>query len=182
MARPIPTIAYATCLWPGLPEIWWRGRLGALPLAIAFGLALNALLVLRHLLPQWLPASLVSLTFWVGVVAWLVKSSRQMRELRGLLHPREVTEAPDRFAEGQSAYLRGDWKVAEEALTATLRTEPRDPPALLLLIGLYRITDRIDAAEVLLGEMEKLECTAGWELEIEAQRSRIDRDREAAAE
>ena len=29
---------YATCLWPGLPELWWRGRLNALTSAIGFGL------------------------------------------------------------------------------------------------------------------------------------------------
>ena len=26
---------YVTCLWPGLAELWWRGRLSGLPAAVA---------------------------------------------------------------------------------------------------------------------------------------------------
>ena len=116
-----------------------------------------------------------------GRVGWSSRRGKSASSA-GCCTPREVTEAPDRFAEAQRAYLSGDWSVAEEALRATLGAEPRDPPALLLLIGLYRITDRIDAAEVLLGEMERLECSGGWELEIDAHRDRIARDREAKAD
>ncbi len=30
---------YLTCLWPGLPEMWFRGQLAALPAALTFALA-----------------------------------------------------------------------------------------------------------------------------------------------
>src|SRR6056297_1986126 len=104
---------YATCLWPGLPELWWRGRLASLPAAIAFTLALNFTLITRYIYPQWLPAGLVSMAFWIGLVAWVVYVARSMRELPTLLVPRQVSDQPDRFPEAHAAFLAGNWSEAE---------------------------------------------------------------------
>ena len=88
---------YLTCLWPGLAELWWRGRLSAVPTAFAFALALNLLLVTRYLYPEWLSPGLVSMAFWVGVVLWALSVVRSVRELPLMIAPRRVSDEPDRF-------------------------------------------------------------------------------------
>jgi hypothetical protein len=166
---------YATCLWPGLPELWWRGRLSALPAAIAFALALNGLLVTRYIYPEWMASGLVSMAFWIGVIAWGFYVVRSIRELPALIAPRTVCDRPDRFPDARAAYLRGDWPEAEALLTEVLAIEPRDPPALLFLTGVYRQTGRLEAAEILLNEIGKQEVADTWWLEVQAEARRLER-------
>lgn len=170
---------YWTCLWPGMSELWWRGRLSALPAAIAFGAVVNALLIAKFIYPGWLSGALVMLACWIVAAAWVVLTIRSIRELPLLLSPRQVSNQPDRFAEAQVAYLTGNYALAEEALTSGLKIEPRDPPALLMLAAVYRHTGRLHAADVLLAETQKLEVAERWSLEWSAERSRLDRDLES---
>ncbi|MEO1618511.1 MAG: hypothetical protein AAFV88_21845 [Planctomycetota bacterium] len=165
---------YLSCGWPGLPELWWRGQLSTLPLAIGFGMGLNALLVLRYLLPSWLNPTLVSASWWIGIAFWIGFVVKQIRELPILLTPRQALEVADEYPEANEAYLRGDWEQAESKLMAMLRIEPRDPPALLLLSGVYRHTDRIQNAQALLAEMRRIEACDGWQIEVEAEQSRVE--------
>jgi hypothetical protein len=165
-------------MWPGLPELWWRGRLSALIPAMAFTLGLNLLLVMRFVYPQWLSGTLVALAWWVAIGCWIFYVIRSVRELPTLIAPREVSDEPDRFGEAQHAYLRGEWHTAEKLLLGVLAIEPRDPPALLLLSGVYRQTERAEQAEVLIGELSRLEIAERWSLEVEAEQRRIERDRE----
>lgn len=169
---------YLTCLWPGLPELWWRGRLGALPTAIAFAAAVNFLLVARFLYPEWLALALVRLAGWVGVAVWLFCVQRSVREMPGLLRPRAVSDRPDRFVEAHQAYLRAQWPEAESLLSDCLMVESRDPPAMLLLAGVYRHTGRLEAAERLLEEVRRVEAADRWWLEVEAESKRLQRDEE----
>ena len=173
---------YATCFWPGLPELWWRGRMSGLPAAIAFAVALNLLMMTRFIFPQWMASGLVSMAFWTGVLAWGFYVVRSFRELPLLIAPRTISDQPDRFPEARTAYLQGNWTEAEQLLTAVLAIEPRDPPALLLLTGVYRHTDRLEAAEVLLREIAKLEVTDTWLIEVEAEALRLKRAIEASHE
>lgn len=170
---------YATCLWPGLPELWWRGRLNSLPSAIAFGLAVNLLLINWYIYPQWMAGGLVSMAFWTGLIAWFFYVVRSFRELPQLIAPRQVSEQPDRFPEARSAFLAGHWADAERLLTDVLAIEPRDPPALLLLTAVYRHTRRLDAAEILLEEIGRLEVADPWQLEVVAEQRRLQRAIEA---
>lgn len=171
---------YTTCLWPGLAELWWRGRLSALPAAIAFTFALNLLLVARYLYPDWMAGGLVSMASWIGILAWVFYVIRATRELPSLIAPRSVSDQPDRFPEAQTAYLRGQWEEAERLLIDVLAIEPRDPPALLLLTGVYRHTGRLNAAEVLLKEITTIEIADTWFVEVEAESRRLQLAIEAA--
>ncbi|EGF27051.1 tetratricopeptide repeat protein [Rhodopirellula baltica] len=173
---------YWTCLWPGMSELWWRGRLSALPTAVAFAAVVNALLIAKFIYPGWLSGALVMLACWIAVAAWVVLTVRSFRELPLLLAPRQVSDQPDRFAEAQLAYLTGNYALAEEALTAGLSIEPRDPPALLLLAAVLRHTGRLNAADALLTEIPKLEAAAAWNLEWESERARLERDLDARGE
>ncbi|MEL6108013.1 MAG: hypothetical protein AAFU85_18465 [Planctomycetota bacterium] len=176
------TRKYLTCLWPGLNELWWRGRLSALPSAIGFALLLNGLLILRYHYPYWLSPFLVRSAGWIAFVSWLVWTVRSFRELPELLTPRQVSDEPDRFDDAHSAYLRGEWKNAESLLLGILAIEPRDPPALLLLSGVYRQTRRVESAAALVGELRRLEVGTDWIVEIDAELRRIARDSERGSE
>ena len=164
---------YLTCLWPGMAELWWRGRLSALPAAIGFALALNLYLVARYLYPEWLAPGLVKLGFWVGIPAWGFCVARNVRELPSILKPRATSDQPDRFPEARNAFLRGSWSEAEGLLTDVLAIEPRDPPALFLLTGVYRHTGRLEAAKILLQEIKRLEIADAWWMEWEAENQRL---------
>jgi hypothetical protein len=172
---------YLTCLWPGLAEIWWRGRLSALPAAIAFAFALNWMLLTTFLYTEWMSGLLVRMACWIGIAAWGFFVVRRVRELPAMIAPRTVSEEPDRFCEAQTAYLRAQWKNAEELLQSVLAIEPRDPPALLLLAGVYRHTERYDAAEMLIHELSRLEIADGWYLELSAEKTRLERIKAVAA-
>jgi hypothetical protein len=165
---------YLTCLWPGLAEVWWRGRLTGLPAAVAFTFALNLYLIARYLYPEWIAGGLVSIGFWVGLLVWAFYVIHSIREVPGLIAPRSVSEKPDRFPEAQAAYLRGEWPEAEGLLTDVLAIEPRDPPALMLLAGVYRYTGRLEAATLLMNEIRRLEVADSWWLEVQAESRRLE--------
>lgn len=172
---------YLTCLWPGLAELWWRGRLSAIPTALAFAAALNLMLVMRFLYPEWLSSGLVRLGCWVGIAVWLFFVVRAIRELPALIAPRSVSVEPDRFPQARDAYLRGDWSEAEGWITDLLAIEPRDPPALLLLCGVYRHSGRLEAARQLIAEIQRLEAADAWWLEVQAEVTRVARAGESEA-
>lgn len=118
--------------------------------------------------------------FWVGLVAWVVYVVRSLRDLPQLIAPRQVSDAPDHFPQAHAAFLAGRWSEAEGLLTDVLAIEARDPPALLLLTGLYRHTGRLAAARTLLEEIRKLEVAEPWWLEVRAEQQRLQRAIEAA--
>ena len=173
---------YLTCLWPGMAELWWRGQIAALPTAIAFTTAVNLALLTRFIYPEWLSGLLVRLACCVGFVAWVVWVVRSVKELPELIAPRSVSDQPDHLPEAHAAYLAGKWYEAEGLLSDLLGVEPRDPPALLLLAGVYRHTGRFDAAEQVLQQLSRIEVADGWWLEREAEERRLERARAAAIE
>lgn len=142
-------------------------------------MGLNLLLILRFVYPEWLAGVLVRVAFWVAVAAWVTYVVRSVRDLPWIIAPRTVSDQPDRFEEAQQAYLQSDWKRSEKLLLGVLAIEPRDPPALLMLAGVYRHTDRLTEAELLIGEIMRLEVADRWELEVAAERQRLDRDNQA---
>ena len=161
-----------SCLWPGLPRLWLRGEWSALAAAIAFGAALNLVLVSSFVWPELLPSSLV-------VVGWLLVSGacclsaiRSYRVLPVLLH---TTRVDDRglFLRAQGEYLQGHWFEAETTLQQLLRHAPRDAEAQLLLATLYRHTGRAADAQERLRRLELLDGAQRWEWEIARERQLI---------
>jgi hypothetical protein len=156
-----------------LAELWWRGRLSALSAAIPFTIGINLFLVTRFIYPGWIAPGLVSMAFWIGIIAWFFYLARSIRELPNLLMPREVSQEPDLFPQAREAFLRGNWTKAEKLLTEVLSIEPRDPPALLLMTSIYRHTDRLESAEILLEQISRLEVSDQWALEITIEAKRL---------
>jgi len=151
-----------------------------LALAIPFAVAINLFLLTWFVYPAWISPGLVAMAFWIGIVAWVFYVLRSVRELPGLLLPRAVSDRPDKFPEASGAYLRGNWVEAEKNLLDVLAVEPRDPPALLLLAGVYRHTDRLESAQLLLDQVSRLEFSDTWRLEVEAEQQRLARAVEGA--
>lgn len=174
--------SYLACLWPGLPDLWHRGRLSALPAALAFAFALNFLLIARFIYPEWLAPLLVRIACWVAFAVWVYLVVRAVKELPTLINPRAASASPDRFSEAHRHYLQGHWRESEALLTECLGIESRDPPAMLLLAGVYRHTERLEAAENILQELERLEAAEPWWLECTAERARLTRFQNVEAE
>lgn len=167
--------SYLTCLWPGLPELWYRGQLSALPAALAFAFAVNFLLVARFIYPEWLTPLLVKIACWLAMGSWVYSVLQAIRRLPQVVSPREVSDQPDQFCEAHIEYLRGHWSEAEALLVDCLKIEERDPPAVLMLAGVYRHTDRLDAAKNLLDQLERMENGDRWWMELRDERRRWQR-------
>lgn len=165
--------SYLTCFWPGLTELWWCGRLSALPYALAFTLIFNLYLISRFIYPMWLPPSVTGVIFWIGFPIWLLFIIRDLKILPEAMSPSLESQPADQFQSALSHTLKKEYPEAEGLLTDMLAIAPKDPPALLLLASLYRKTSRLDAANLLLREMRRLEVAESWWLEIEAEQQRI---------
>jgi hypothetical protein len=166
---------YFVCLWPGLPELWYRGRWSALFPAICFAIVINFLVVARFIYPEWLVPALSKLACWVGLAVWAVLIVRAVGRLPGLLHPRSISEQPDRYGEAREQYLRGELGQTEALLAGCLEVDHRDSPALLMLAGVYRQTGRWEAAENTLRTLDRLETADGWWLERAAELKKLER-------
>ena len=67
-----------SCLWPGLPRLWLRGDWLSLGAAVAFGAALNLVLVSSFVWPELLPTSLVILG-WLSLEEGLSQAELAQR-------------------------------------------------------------------------------------------------------
>lgn len=163
---------YAICLWPGLPELWHRGKWSGLPAAVVFAGSLNFLLVARFIYPEWLQPSLVKIACWVAVGVWIMIVARSINRLPQLLYPRAAAGTPDRYPQAQQMYLRSQWHECEAILAEMLEIDSRDSAALLMLASVYRKTERWEAAQMALETLGRLETADAWwqERELEARR------------
>ena len=162
-------------MWPGLPELWFRGRTTGLPAAICFAAALNGLLIARFIYPQWLEPLLVRSVFWGFVIIWFCAFLRAVRTMPRLLAPRHVAGVTDCYDAARNEYLKGRWFEAEALLAQCLEVDPRDALPMLLLASVYRKTDRLAAAAQTLDALAMLETGDGWWLERDAEERRLQR-------
>ncbi|GEM_PF-1985759 len=156
-------------LWPGVVplilEPGWGTFLIAAGYAALFHLCLTATLLWPEIWPPLMlrGAWLLLAGAWAGSIYWERICERRQRS--GSPSPAE-----DLFPKAQEAYLRGEWSHAESLLGRLLRRNPRDDDALLLLISLWRRTGRLDAAEQLLREFERLDAARRWYPEIQREK------------
>jgi hypothetical protein len=174
--RALPAI---TCLWPGLPRLWWRGEWVALVSAVVFGAALNLVLVSSFIWPELLPAGWAILGWLTVAAVWCCCVIRSYRSL-STLH--DATPVVDRglFIEAQREYLRGHWPETESLLQRLTRCSPGDVDAQLMLATLYRRRGRIDEAQARLQVVERLDGAQRWQWEISHERWLLNRAEESA--
>lgn len=165
---------YIICLWPGLPRLWIRGDWAALATAVAFGAALNLVLVSSFVWTELLPPSFNLIGWLILGTVWLASV---FQACRSLPHLREPPRVDDRglFIQAQAEYLRGHWFEAETLLRQLLRYCSRDVDVLLMLATLYRRTRRYDEAAKQLDRLDRLDEACKWRWEIAQERDTLKR-------
>lgn len=172
---------WATCLWPGLPQLWLEGSFSGLALAIGFALLFNLVLVSTCAWTELLNRPL-SWGAWSGVgVFWIVSAWLSLRWLRADKTATPAGEEDALYREAQAHYLRASWFDAEVALGRLLELQPRDAEARLLLATLLRHNSRCDEAEAQLRVLEKLDGAVKWQMEIRQERDLLAEERKEAS-
>ena len=170
----IRIIHFMTALWPGLPDVWRRGGLRGLLIAVLFSAVVNIGLIitfvypLPQLGPAWvLPAAvgLLVLFFWIS--AMLLAGSVAAGESRS------DPQADASLKEAQTHYLKGDWREAEATLNALLSRQSSDVEARLLLACVHRRAGRLDKAAELLDSLSRDPAADLWKFEIKHEISRL---------
>lgn len=165
---------WITCLWPGLSELWVRGRWTGLVWALGFTLLLNAALVSKGVWPElgnaWVRNGLwyAVLGFWLASCIWMA-----VQFASGKWQSIDAT-VDQLFQTAQTAYLRGQWYQAEATLLRLLRREPNDAEALLLLVTLKRHTKQFDEARRTLAQLERLDAGRRWWFEIHREKQLLE--------
>jgi hypothetical protein len=153
--------------------LWLRGEWSALVASLAFGAALNLVLVSSFIWPELLPTPLVACGWLVVLGVWSVSLVRSYRSLPEL---RTAARVDDRglFIRAQGEYLKGHWLEAETLVQQLLRRSPLDVDAHLLLATLYRHTRRTSEALERLRQIERHAGAERWEWEIRRERELLE--------
>jgi hypothetical protein len=167
-----------TCLWPGLAPLWLKGSWRGLAVAIAFAGALNFALLtsFTNLLPLAGEGLLIRVLAWVLVLSFGVANFALMVRKSARQHTPAVAGQPQLemlFCEAQTEYLKGHWIEAETLLASLLAKQPDDAEARLLLASVQRRTGRLSEAQATLTELNQLESSARWRMEIECELTRL---------
>lgn len=167
-------LSWITCLWPGLPRLWWQGDWKALLRAIAFATAVNLGLlsgfVWNESLPRWLLAA-----GWLAIgLIWLAAVWSGWHVLPELREDHAGEDKEGLFVRAQSEYLNRHWLEAEELLLRLLAGRERDAEARLMLASLYRHTGRVAEAGESLARLERMDGGARWAVEIARERRLLE--------
>jgi hypothetical protein len=165
---------WITCLWPGLPRLWWRGQASGLFTAAFFAIWLNATVLDAALSPIFTNPGGRWANWAVLAGFWLVSFRRAARNLTQI-YCGDAHYNDELFARAQTEYLRGQWFEAESLLLRLLREEPSDVEGRLLLATLYRHTRRPDLARAQLDRLERLPQGSRWRWEILQERTLAER-------
>lgn len=169
------TLARLTCLWPGLPRLWFRGDWTGLLSAGGFAVIVNFLVITTLLWPEIAPAPLCAVGFGFAVLWWGVGLVFSLREWPQIMAATDDDPQEGLFIAAQTEYLKGNWIEAEAHLRKLLRRRPRDVESLLLMASIARRTDRCDEARIQLQDLARLEAAARWQTEIRCERELLRR-------
>lgn len=164
-----------TCLWPGLPRLWWRGDWRALLTAIGFAAALNFALVTSFLWPQSLPSLVEGIGWVVILVFWLAAAWQGRQYLPEPSGKAGNRENQDLFIRAQEEYLKGHWYEAETLCRQLLKQTEMDVETRLMLATLCRRTGRFQDGSRELAKLERMDEANKWALETARERSLLER-------
>ncbi len=173
--------------WPGLTNLWYRGEIYSLAIALLFAALFNIALLATLIWPEWPTVVCSAWSFPIGFALWFVRSlwvllsfvaiwtfgasffSTSM--IRASL---PSVECDNLLAVAQSDYLRGQYFEAEATLHRILSTGHEDVEAALLLASILRRTGRFRQALDCLERLERLDRARLWNSEIAAERRRCE--------
>lgn len=164
-------IAY---VWPGLPQLL-QGSWSGLGWAVLAAGLLQVALLTTWVWTEWIPGS-AKLALWGGIILlWsgAVLASSSFWTVRTPSKEETSPRSDTLFAEAIDFYLQAQWFEAEKILIRLLRQNPRDVEARLMIATLFRHTHRWDEALRQLEQLERLEASRAWALEIQRERQQI---------
>jgi hypothetical protein len=166
---------WIACVWPGLPRLWYRGEWPALVGAVLFAVLVNFALAASLIWPELLtPLTLWSVWLTVATV-WAVSAGVSAWKLPELCGSGVNPDHDALFRQAQDDYLKADWFEAESKLGRLLNDNARDAEAHLMLVGLYRHTNRTEEARRQLQLLEQLDASESLRMEMEQERKLLDR-------
>lgn len=169
-------------LWPGFRGVVRFGLWDQLGIALLFGAICQLTLAVNFLWSDFL-SNYSRASVGVGaVVCWIFLGAVANGRLKKYEKLRNFDANGEQFLEAQTHYLRGNWFETECCLKATLKKNPYDAEALLLLATLYRHVKRFSEARRTLFELEKLEAADFWYYEISLEKAAIQNDEREAKE
>lgn len=154
-------------LWPGLPQLWWRGTWQSMSIAVAFSALLNGALLTTFVEGvAWSPWLRIGL--WVCVIMTsLAACAMRVFDQTEVVSRESQREREAAFALAQLQYMKGHWFEAEKQARWLLGTEPHDTEARLLLASILRRSGRSSEATKQLTRLAKSVDSFPWQLEIE---------------
>lgn len=170
---------WITCLWPGLTDLWVRGRWQGLVWAIGFTLLLNAALITKGVWPDLWGAMMRNGIWYVVLAVWLLSAILTGIKLASGAWNQANLSVESLFQAAQKEYLRGEWFQAEAILLKLLAASPKDAEAWLLLATLQRHCKRYDEAQQTLAQLQRLDAAGAWWFEIHRERELLAERSEA---
>jgi hypothetical protein len=158
--------SWITCLWPGLPRLWYLGDLSSLLVAVTFAALLNLALwasFVRYdtVSSAWRIWAWVSLAGFWAFGLWQGGRQYATPDDDAASHNQQ-----DLFIRAQSQYLRGHWAEAQMSLEQLIRRDPGDVEAQLLLASVFRRSRRIDLSRRQLRQVLDCPGAGKWRFEI----------------
>jgi len=157
---------WATCLWPGLPRLWFEGSWAALGCALAFAALFNFCLLSSFIWTEWVASGLRSGSWAVAGAMWGVSLLTNVCWLAQPDAPSAGAIAGDLFPQALDEYLRGHWYEVEQLCRRLLGADQADVEASLLLASTLRRGGRHGEAREQLAALLRLDGAARWEHEI----------------
>jgi hypothetical protein len=173
---PMSPARWMSCFWPGLPQLWRQGSWAGLAAALSWGLLANWLLAATFVWTEVAERWLIQVGWAMLVSSWvagIVLAIRWNWQTDAAANDQQTT---DMLRIAQIEYLRGNWLVAEGHLKDMLAIDSTDVEAQLMLIGLYRHTQRKSKAGEHLRWIERLAAAKKWQHEIEHERRLLNDD------
>lgn len=168
-----PRASLATCLWPGLSQLWVEGAWSGLAMAFGFACLFNLLLLNSLVWTEWVEPGMRRAAWTVLAAFWLVSawmSRRWCAKKNAAKHP---DPERDLFLRALGEYLKGNWYEAESICQQLLRDKARDAEAELMLATILRHTGRYAAARERLNDLKRRDDAAKWEWEIANELERL---------
>ena len=153
--------------WPGLPQLWRQGNWAGLAAALSWGLLANWLLAATLVWTEVANPLLVQIGWAMLAASWIAGIVLAVRWNRHLETAADDCLATNLLRAAQTEYLRGNWLVAEAQLKDILALDAADIEAQLMLVGLYRHTERKSKAREHLRRLERRVAATHWQHEIE---------------
>ena len=167
----------ATCLWPGLAQLWIDGSWRGLTIAVAFAAWLNMLLAVSLVWYELASPLTKSVGWLVAAGLWLAAAGVSWRWLTRregqIVRESQGNAAEDLYPAAMNEYLKRNFVTAERMAKKLLAANERDIVAGILLASVWRRTGRTSEAKAELERLDRLEASQPWSTEIERELARL---------